>query len=566
MRKQWMRMIAMLLWASVTVAEKSPNVLFISIDDLRPELGCYGNQKIQSPHIDALASKGMVFQEAYCQVPVCGASRASLMTGLYPTENRFVTYYSKAEADAAGIPDIPSWFKQQGYTTISNGKIYHDRNDSASSWDKIFRAKDYKVYHLPENLALPEKLQPAFEGADVDDMAYAGGPVVQETIADLREAKQAGNPFFLAVGFTKPHLPFNAPKKYWDLYDRAAIELADNPFAPEGAPLEAMHEWNELRNMYGGIPKEGPLSEEMARTMIHGYYACVSYSDAMVGQILDELDLLGLRENTIIVLWGDHGWQLGEHSLWCKHALFRTSLRSPLIISAPSFQKKQHSQSLVEFVDIYPTLCELAGIDMPNHLDGVSLVPILEQSDIRLKEAIYGRYHSGDSVKMGSYQYTEWNSGARMLYDHTLDKDENRNVVDDPAYATVVEKITKWLANFRLQREEKEPLILEAAGIKTGDNRPPVWQKRTAQLKETVVGVPFSNYVNWLASDKDGDALVYTLDSGPEWITLASARYGLLEGVPKAEHMGENVCIISVSDGVNPPVSIRVEINVVKQP
>ena len=183
-----------------------------------------------------------------------------------------------------------------------------------------------------------------------------------------------------------------------------------------------------------------------------------------------------------------------------------------------------------------------------------------------LKEAIYGRYHSGDSVKMGSYQYTEWSSGARMLYDHAQDEDENRNIVDDSAYASVVEKTTKWLANFRLQREEKEPLILAAAGIKIGDNRPPVWQKRTAQLKDTVVGVPFSNYVNWLASDKDDDELVYSLDSGPEWITLANARYGLLEGMPEVEHMGENVCIISVSDGVNPPVSIRVEINVVKQP
>jgi hypothetical protein len=203
---------------------------------------------------------------------------------------------------------------------------------------------------------------------------------------------------------------------------------------------------------------------------------------------------------------------------------------------------------------------------MPSHLDGVSLVPVLEESNVHLKEAIYGRYHSGDSVKMGAYQYTEWSGGARMLYDHRQDEGENVNVVDDPAYADVVEKITKWLADFRRQREAKEPLILAAAGIQVGDNRPPVWQKRTAKLKHTVVDVPFSNYVNWLASDKDGDALVYTLDSGPEWITLANATYGLLEGTPSSEHLGENVCLISVSDGVNPPVSIRIEIDVVKQP
>jgi arylsulfatase A-like enzyme len=210
-----------------------------------------------------------------------------------------------------------------------------------------------------------------------------------------------GNHSFLAVGFTKPHLPFNAPKKYWDLYDRESIELADNPFIPKGAPVEAMHEWNELRNMYGGIPAEGPVSDELARTLIHGYYACVSYSDAMVGHILDELDRLDLRKNTIIVLWGDHGWQLGEHSLWCKHALFRTSLRAPLVISAPQHLKGQKTASLVEFVDIYPTLCELAGVEMPDHLDGVSLVPILKRPKTRLKEAIYGKYHSGDSVKNG---------------------------------------------------------------------------------------------------------------------------------------------------------------------
>jgi arylsulfatase A-like enzyme len=318
-------------------AAARPNILFISIDDLRPELGCYGNEMIRSPHIDRLAESGTVFEEAYCQVPVCGASRASLMTGLYPTAERFVTYYTTAEADAPGIPDLPTWLKRHGYTTISNGKIYHDRNDSTASWDDVSRGKDFKIYHKPENIALPDSEKPPFEDADVGDMDYAGGDVLKKTLNDLQRAKAAGTPFFIAAGFTKPHLPFNAPKKYWDLYDRDKLKLADNPFAPEGAPQESIHQWNELRNMYGGVPKEGPVSEELARTLIHGYYACVSYSDAMVGQILAELDRLEMRENTVIILWGDHGWQLGEHSLWCKHALFKTSLNAPLIISAPGF-------------------------------------------------------------------------------------------------------------------------------------------------------------------------------------------------------------------------------------
>ena len=212
-----------------------PNILFISIDDLRPELGCYGNERIKSPHIDRLAESGTVFEEAYCQVPVCGASRASLMTGLYPTGERFVTYYTTAEADAPGIPDLPTWLKQHGYTTISNGKIYHDRNDSTASWDDLFRGKDFKIYHKPENIALPDSEKPPFEDADVGDKDYAGGDVLEKTLNDLRRAKEAGTPFFIAAGFTKPHLPFNAPKKYWDLYDRDKLKLADNPFAPEGA-------------------------------------------------------------------------------------------------------------------------------------------------------------------------------------------------------------------------------------------------------------------------------------------------------------------------------------------
>ena len=186
--------------SALSTAAERPNILFISVDDLRPELGCYGNTAIQSPNIDRLAESGIVFEEAYCQVPVCGATRASLMTGLYPTENRFVTYYTTAQTDAAGIQDIPSWLKDFGYTTISNGKIYHDRNDNSASWDDVFRSKDFKIYHNPENIALPDSEQPAYESADVDDLDYAGGPVMQKTIEDLRRAKEEGHPLPGRVG------------------------------------------------------------------------------------------------------------------------------------------------------------------------------------------------------------------------------------------------------------------------------------------------------------------------------------------------------------------------------
>lgn len=431
-----------LLAASAT---KKPNILFIAVDDLRPELGCYGSSVALSPNIDQLAKSGTLFERAYCQVPVCGASRASLMTGLYPTDKRFVTYYSRADKDAPGVTDLPTWFQQNGYTTISNGKIYHEWNDSRDSWSEFYRPPDFGLYNLPVNVALPKGKRPAYEAADVADEAYAGGLMTNKIIKDLERAKAAGSPFFITAGYTKPHLPFNAPKKYWDLYKYDSIELVDNPYVPLGAPKEAIHGWHELRNMYCGIPKEGPLSDELARTLMHGYYACVSYTDAMIGKLLDALDRLGMSDDTIVLLWGDHGWQLGEHSLWCKHSLFETSLHAPLIIRAPGYDSSQRVKALVEFVDIYPTLCELAGLTVPNHLQGKSMKSLMLDPKQDFKTYIFGRYHGGDSVRSDGFQYTQWKSGAEMLYDHSVDPDENINIVNDAAYMETVNKMREAL-------------------------------------------------------------------------------------------------------------------------
>lgn len=445
-----LNLLALAAIAPVAVSgAKHPNILFISVDDLRPELGCYGSEVARSPNIDRLAESGTVFERAYCQVPVCGASRASLMTGMYPTADRFVTYYTRADKDAAGIPDLPTWLRRSGYTAIGNGKIYHDWDDSKDSWSQFFRPSDFKIYHLPENQALSNNEKPAYEAADVSDDLYSGGEMTNKIIEDLRRAKAEGTPFFITAGYAKPHLPFNAPKKYWDLYDRESIELVDNPYVPAGAPQEAIHQWHELRGMYGGIPKEGPLSDELARTLMHGYYACVSYTDAMIGRLLDELDRLEMRDNTIVILWGDHGWQLGEHSLWCKHALFETSLHAPLIVSAPGMKAGQRTAALVEFVDIYPTLCDLAGVEAPDHLHGKSLAPLMRDPEAPFKEAIFGRYHGGESVRSDRFQYTEWTSGAKMLYDHASDPDENVNVVNNPKYREVVAKLQQILKDHR---------------------------------------------------------------------------------------------------------------------
>lgn len=535
-----------------------PNILFIMIDDLRPQLGCYGSPEIISPNIDRLASEGMLFDRAYVQVPVCGASRASLMTGLYPSADRFVTYYSKAQEDAAGISDIPAQLKANGYTTISNGKIYHHADDNTNSWHEIHKPNDFRVYLLPENQGLSFTNQVAFEAADVADNAYPGGALADKVIEDLRRAKKEGTPFFITAGFTKPHLPFNAPKKYWDMYDPEKLELADNPYKPEGAPSNAMHEWNELRNGYSGIPLEGPVSDELARTLIHGYYACVSYTDAMVGKVLNELDRLGMRKDTIVILMGDHGWQLGEHSLWCKHALFNTSTYTPLMISAPGFPEGQRTDALVEFVDIYPSLCELAGVPMPVHLQGKSFVPLLKNPSEDWKKAAFSRYHEGESVTTERYAYSEWSDGARMLYDHKKDPDENINVSENPEYAPIVEKLSKQLKEHREAIKEKDL----ASGLRKTENAPPVWKQQAFIQKEATAGQPYMNYINWRVSDADQDELAYAKISGPEWLSMANAKFGKIEGTPAVDDVGKNMFVVSVSDGVNEPVKATMELNV----
>jgi len=438
---------------------KKPNVLFIVVDDLRPQLNCYGHKQMISPHIDRLASQGVVFLRSYCQVPVCGASRASLLTGVRPTPQRFVSYDVWAEKDLPGALSLPKHFKNNGYHTISNGKVFHHRTDCLDSWsEEPWRPKGtWRNYLLAENIRLAEKnprhAGPAYEAADVPDNAYFDGMIADKAISDLRRLADMDKPFFLALGFLKPHLPFNAPKKYWDLYKRQEIDLADNPFRPKGAPDAALHNWGELR-AYEGIPKKGPLPDELARTLIHGYYACVSFTDAQIGRVLGELDRLGMRDNTIVVLWGDHGWNLGEHGLWCKHCNFETSLHSPLIVRAPGFEGGKRSNALTEYLDIYPSLCELCSLPLPRHLQGKSFVPLMKNPNRLWKKAVFSRYHNGDSVKTDQYRYTEWRDKtgkmyARMLYDHKVDPFENVNISESPENKDVVKKLSKMLQELK---------------------------------------------------------------------------------------------------------------------
>jgi arylsulfatase A-like enzyme len=460
------------------------NVLFVAVDDLRPQLGCYGHEEIRSPNIDRLAARGLLFERAYCQQAVCAPSRASLLTGTRPDTTKIYNLSTPVRKAMPDVLTLPQHFRNHGYETVSLGKIYHHRNDdngkgwSVPAWHPKgeWKGRGYvsaEAIHLMEerDATNPEKkgIGPPVDAADVADNGYPDGATADRAIQELRRLKD--KPFFLAAGFYKPHLPFNAPKKYWDLYDRSRIQLPANRDAPDGAPPFALTSWGELRQ-YVGIPRQGNVSDEQARELIHGYYACVSYMDAQLGRVLDELERLGLREKTAVVLWGDHGWKLGEYSAWCKHTNFELDTHAPLILSTPGRKNAgRKTRALVEFVDIYPSLCEAAGLPLPNHLEGTSMLPLFENPERRWKSAAFSQYPRGRSQASGGrpvmgytmrtdrWRYTEWvdrktgEAVAVELYDHSNDPGENVNVADRPANRAVVAKLGKMLdAGWRAAR------------------------------------------------------------------------------------------------------------------
>lgn len=452
-------------------SRRKMNVLFIAVDDLRPQLGCYGQKQIISINIDSLAARGLVFERTYCQQAVCAPSRASLLSGARPDTTTIYDLSTPLRKAMPNIITLPEHFKNNGYETLSIGKIYHHPNDDRQGWS----ADPYRAGTFPEgawkgrgyltqkaitqmeqyNKANPSMKGrgPAFEAADVPDNAYPDGCNTDYAIKQLNRLKD--KPFFLAMGFYKPHLPFNAPKKYWDMYKPEEIKLADNPFIPKDAPSYATTNWGELRNYYG-IPKKGPCSDELARRLIHGYYACVSYIDAMLGRLLDELDKLKLRDNTVIILWGDHGWKLGEHAGWCKHTNFELDTRVPMILSVPGMKTAgQRTWALTEYVDIYPTLSEVCNLPAPGHLEGLSTAPLLRNPELPWKKAAFSQYPRGKvmgySMRTQRFRYTEWKDRktgkvmARELYDHEKDPQENVNAVAQPEYEQDVQRLARML-------------------------------------------------------------------------------------------------------------------------
>ncbi len=439
----------------MTQEQKPMNILFIAVDDLRPELNFYGANHIQSPNLDKLADESLVFNRAYCNVPVCGASRASLLTGMRPTRHRFINYSTRADVDAPQAVTLPKLLKQNGYITCSNGKIYHQNSDDSLAWDHIWFPKgNIRDYQLEKNVVKNGDLGQAQGGAishemgEVEDTAYFDGKIAQKGIADLKRLKKKGQPFFLALGFMKPHLPFNAPKKYWDLYDINQIKLPESYVQPETTPKKAFHNFGELRQ-YQNVPKKGEISDNLAKELIHGYYACVSYVDAQIGLVLDELKQLELEDDTIVVLWGDHGWNLGDHKLWCKHVTFETALRTPLIIKVPGKTKGQKTDAITEYIDIYPSIVELLGIEVPKTVQGKSFVPILNGKTLE-KDWAVSKFKDAVTIIKGDLFYTEWTKDdgvayARMLFDHKSDPLELDNLAEKAEYQETVNKLAKEL-------------------------------------------------------------------------------------------------------------------------
>ena len=395
--------------------QAKPNVLFIAIDDLRPELGCYGSPIAQSPHLDELAKEGMRFDRAYCQQAICSPSRASLMTGARPDQIGVIentAYFRELNPE---VVTLPQHFISQGYEAVYCGKIYHGRmTDERHSWSRkaAYDQCGVERTHLPGGYALLENQKlwasnkekmlarygqqgsgglihgPAYESADVPDHAYSDGFSTQLAIATLRDhlEKKPKQPLFLALGFKKPHLNFVAPKKYWDLYDREKIKLSQQSGAPIAGAATGLHASFELRTRHG-IPKKGPIGPELAQTLLHGYYACVSYVDAQIGLMLEALEEAGVRDDTVIVVWGDHGWHLGDMGIWGKATNYEIATRVPLIVWTPNMQARgQHSKALVELVDIYPTLCELTNLPVPEHLAGESFASLLDDPKEEGKE------------------------------------------------------------------------------------------------------------------------------------------------------------------------------------
>jgi iduronate 2-sulfatase len=475
-------------WATLAIALERPNVLFVCVDDLRPELGCYGNKEIKTPNFDQFARQGMLFTRAYCQSAVCAPSRASVMTGLRPDSTRVWDLRGKFRDNLPDVVTIPQHFHAHGYYTVSMGKIFHNHMPDRVSFDEPdLRPSKYNTPEFidrdPESFYHDEAIQQELaqvrqrrlmenpnayadgwaygrstESFDAPDNEFYDGAQTDLAIETLARLKGKKEPFFLALGYFRPHLPFVAPQKYWELYDRESLPMASNPFLPKGAPVMAMDSAYELKGCYDlehvKHPSVASLTEKEARLLKHGYYASVSFVDACFGKLMRGLGELGLADNTIVVVWGDHGWKLGEHGSWCKQTNYDIDTRVPLLVRVPGqIVVGTQSSALVELVDLYPTLCDVANLPIPPSTEGTSFAPLLADPGTKWKTAAFSQFHRyprvtpdgkdymGYSIVTARYHYVEWRAwndkrktagalSAVELYDLQSDPNENTNLAE----------------------------------------------------------------------------------------------------------------------------------------
>ncbi|NLR93953.1 sulfatase [Flammeovirga agarivorans] len=442
--------------------KKQPNVLFIAIDDMTTELGVYGNKEVISPNIDKLGKEGAVFMNAYCQQALCGPSRLSVMTGMRPETLGVYGMKKKPKIEwrdtRKGIVSIPEQFRKNGYYSAGFGKIYDDRLglDKEYSWDQM--TPGWKgMYKNEETKQLAKKdfnSRPAVEAMDVEDGKYTDGSNTNKAIKFLKNREDKSQPFFLAVGYAKPHLPFVAPKKYWDMYDRDKVSLPEITTPPEGRTEYTLSEYKEIFS----YKVNNPVTEKEVKELRHGYLACVSFVDAQIGKLLKALDREGELENTIIVLWGDHGFKLGDYSEWAKATNLELDTRVPFIVKLPKGQTfVGKTEAIVELVDLMPTLCDAAGIETPDNAQGESLMPILTGKSKDVKDyavSLYTRPKNvlGHSLRNDDWRYTEWRDTktgeviASELYDMTDGKIEQMNVVKEEK--KVAQDLSNELKNY----------------------------------------------------------------------------------------------------------------------
>ena len=406
--------------------KKRPNILFVIVDDLRPELGCFGNTEIKTPNFDRLGGEGVAFTRTHCQAAACAPSRASVMLGMRPDSTRVWSLGEKFREINPDYVTMPQYFHKHGYHTVSMGKIFHNHMpDPVSFVEPDLKPAEYMTPEMidrdPESFYYDEELNKelaqvreqrlaknpnayaggwaygrSWECSEAPDNAFYDGAQTDLALEKLKELKGRQEPFYMALGYFRPHLPFVAPKKYWDFYDRNGLSLADNPFLPKDSPIMAMNSAYELTACYDlewvKHPSVAPLPEETARLLKHGYYASVSYVDACLGRLMAGVKELGLDEDTIVVVWGDHGWKLGEHGSWCKQTNYNIDTRVPLILRTPDMVNRgQKCERLTELVDLFPTLCDLAGLEVPDYLEGSSLKPLLSNPNQKIKDAVFSQ-------------------------------------------------------------------------------------------------------------------------------------------------------------------------------